>query len=144
MPNSQMQSEDEDDGLDELIDSNILSRIKFQQISERKSWQGLNVNFSGVPGTTTLIPNEGILMFTEERQEMDAQDKIVDVFREFLDIILGSAMNVSNFNQNNQLKAKRNEGAGEGEMKNNKLVKLTQNYSLSNQHFIRFKVFEMM
>ena len=100
MPNSQMESDSEDEYPDELIDPNILSRIKFQQISERKAWQGLNVQFSGVPGTTTLIPNEGILMFSEERQELDAQDKIVDIFREFLDIILGSAVNVSNFNPN--------------------------------------------
>jgi hypothetical protein len=49
------------------------------------------VLFSGIPGTTSLISNEGILMFQEERQEIDAQEKLVDIFREFLDIINGSS-----------------------------------------------------
>jgi hypothetical protein len=70
MPNSRLAQEEESEEEveeDELIDPNVLIKLKFQQISERKSWQGINVLFSGIPGTTSLIPNEGIMMFQEER-----------------------------------------------------------------------------
>jgi hypothetical protein len=48
---------------DELFDENVLQKLKFQQSAERKSWQGVNVMYSGIPGTSSLIPSEGILMF---------------------------------------------------------------------------------
>jgi hypothetical protein len=48
------------------------------------------VLYSGIPGTSSLLPNEGTLMFTEERDEIEAQDKIVDIFRDIHDILQGS------------------------------------------------------
>ena len=72
---------------DELFDNAVLQKLKFQQSAERKSWQGVNVLYSGIPGTSSLIPNEGILMFQEERDEIEAQTKIVDIFRDIHDIL---------------------------------------------------------
>mgnify|MGYP000988877284 CR=1 FL=1 len=43
--------------------------------------------YSGIPGTTSLVQNEGILMFQEERNEIDAQDKVVDIFREMYEVL---------------------------------------------------------
>jgi hypothetical protein len=57
---------------DELFDHAVLQKLKFQQSAERKIWQGVNVLYSGIPGTSSLIPNEGILMFQEERDEIEA------------------------------------------------------------------------
>lgn len=85
------EDEDEDEETEEdLFDYNVLSKLRFQQISERKQWQGVNVTYSGIPGTSSLIPNEGIMMFVEERGEMDAQAKIFEVFKEIHEVIQGS------------------------------------------------------
>ena len=46
--------------------------------------------YSGIPGTSSLIPSEGILMFQEERDEIEAQTKIVDIFRDIHDIFNGT------------------------------------------------------
>jgi len=74
-------------------------KLKFQQSAERKSWQGVNVLYSGIPGTSSLIPYERTLMFQEERDEVEAQNKITDIFRDIYDIFqakLGSVSNASN------------------------------------------------
>ena len=67
--NQELQAEESED---ELFDPNVLQKLKFQQSAERKSWQGVNVMYSGIPGTSSLIPSEGILMFQEERDEIEA------------------------------------------------------------------------
>ena len=46
--------------------------------------------YSGIPGTSSLIPSEGILMFQEERDEIEAQTKVVDIFRDIYDIFNGT------------------------------------------------------
>lgn len=53
-------------------------------------------------------------MFKEERVEIDAQEKTVDIFREFLDLSMGL-----------------------------KLQKKSQ-FSISNDHFVKFKMFEIL
>lgn len=50
----------------------------------------MNVTYSGIPGTSTLNQNEGIMMFKEERAEMDAQIKVSEVFREIQEVMIGS------------------------------------------------------
>lgn len=82
--------DEEEESEEDLFDYNVLSKLRFQQISERKQWQGVNVTYSGIPGTSSLIPNEGIMMFVEERGEMDAQVKIVEIFKEIQEVVLGS------------------------------------------------------
>lgn len=72
---------------EDLIDAQVLSNLLFQQRAERKSWQGIRVQYSGIPGTAGLEINERMLLFQEELQEIEAQDKLVDILREFLDII---------------------------------------------------------
>lgn len=79
-----------DESEEELIDYQVLSKLRFQQISERKQWQGVNISYSGIPGTSSLNPNEGIMMFVEERGEIDAQTKIIDIFKEIHEVITGS------------------------------------------------------
>jgi len=61
-------------------------KLKFQQAAEQKSWQGINVLYSGIPGTSSLIPFEKILMFQYEQHEFEAQDKIIDIFRDIHDL----------------------------------------------------------
>jgi len=71
-------------------------KLKFQQSAERKSWQGVNVLYSGIPGTSSLIPYERTLTFQEERDEVEAQNKITDIFRDIYDIFQGKLGYVSN------------------------------------------------
>ena len=99
---------------EKMIDERILERLVYQQVMERKSWQGISVQHSGIPGTTSLLLNEGTLMFKEERTEFDAQEKIVDIFREILDLSLGLQP---------QKKSQ---------------------FSISNDHFVKFKLFEIL
>lgn len=80
---------EEENSEDDLFDPNVLMKLKFQQTAERKAWQGVNVLYSGIPGTSSLIPYERTLMFQEERDEMEAQDKIADIFRDIHDIVQG-------------------------------------------------------
>ena len=47
-------------------------KLKFQQAAEQKSWQGVNVLYSGIPGTSSLVPFEKILMFQYEQHEFEA------------------------------------------------------------------------
>ena len=64
--------EEEEESEEDFIDYQILNKLRFQQSAERKQWQGVNVTYSGIPGTSTLNQNERVLMFKEERAEMDA------------------------------------------------------------------------
>ena len=99
------------------------------------------MQYSGIPGTTSLSTNERLLMFLEERQELEAQDKVVDIFREFLDIIQGTSLvsqqQMSGAGMTGGQKSKPEGGKS-------KLVKVAPQFGISNDHLIRFKVFEMM
>lgn len=53
---SQDQSDDED--IEPFIEIQLLNKLKFQQSSERKNWQGINVRHAGIPGNVTLNFNE--------------------------------------------------------------------------------------
>ena len=49
-----------------LIDPQVLARLKFSQIGERRNWEGINVQYAGIPGNVTLNINERQLMFQHE------------------------------------------------------------------------------
>ena len=51
----------------QLFDPAVIAKLKFQQSAERKAWQGINVQHSGIPGTSNLNVNERILMFQPEK-----------------------------------------------------------------------------
>lgn len=138
--------------------------------------------YSGIPGTSSLIPNEGIMMFNEERGEIDAQAKIVEAFKEIHETFLGSAFNprhapsnhpqnssksngrsfqfTNDYEQHGQLKKKQHSEAnsavdsankkdniinpGDSSQNSNKLLTRSLFSHLSNEFFMKFKVFEMM
>ena len=49
-----------------FIDPQVLARIKFSQIGERRNWEGINVHYSGIPGNISLNINERMLLFKPE------------------------------------------------------------------------------
>ena len=55
---------DEED--EPLLDPQVLARIKFSQIGERRNWEGINVQYAGIPGNVSLNINERQLMFQPE------------------------------------------------------------------------------
>lgn len=58
--------------VNDLFEEIVLQKLRFQQISERKNWQGIDVKHAGIPGTTTLNLKEGTAMFQEERDDAEA------------------------------------------------------------------------
>ena len=51
-----------------FIDPQVLARIKFSQIGERRNWEGINVHYSGIPGNISLNINERVLLFKQEME----------------------------------------------------------------------------
>ena len=58
-----LDQEAEEEAEEPLIDPQVLTRLKFSQIGERRSWEGINVQYAGIPGNVTLNINERQLMF---------------------------------------------------------------------------------
>ena len=52
-----------------FIDPQVLARIKFSQIGERRNWESINVHYSGIPGNISLNINERVLLFKEFKVE---------------------------------------------------------------------------
>ena len=61
-----LDAEAEDEDGEPLIDPQILARLKFSQIGEKRNWIGINVQYAGIPGNVTLNINERQLMFQQE------------------------------------------------------------------------------
>lgn len=74
----------------DLLDPFVLHKLQFHQRAEKKNWQGIKVEYSGIPGNITLERGERMTMFPMEMHEMQAAEKVLDIFREFIDIINGS------------------------------------------------------
>ena len=68
----------DDEETEPLIDPQVLARLKFCQIGERRNWEGINVQYAGIPGNVSLNINERQLMF---QPEMVRDSFTVDFFR---------------------------------------------------------------
>lgn len=53
--------------------------------------------YSGIPGTSSLAHNERIMMFQEERDEVEAQQKIVEVLTDIYEIYITSLYASNNY-----------------------------------------------
>ena len=80
-----------------MLDASVIARIKFQQSYERRNWKGLNVSYAGVPGTSQHLNAREILMFSNEKDHIESQDKLLDFF-----IQVSDACSSSQFLSNNE------------------------------------------
>jgi hypothetical protein len=80
------------------LDPQVLNKLKFKQSSDRKNWQGLNVLFSGVPGTSVHLNGRDILYFKEEKEHVEALEKVLDLATQMFSLSCPSAQAPTNQN----------------------------------------------
>ena len=110
----------------------MAQRVRFQQFSEKKAWQGIDVRFCGIPGglgaEATLLP--------EEEQHRKESAAAVEALRHFHISSLGRRVDGDS----------RNKAFGGGQPLSDRDLAEKPAFEdyLTNEAFINFKFFELL
>lgn len=88
--NSDEKSKEDDEK--DLLDPEILNKLIYTQRTEKKQWQGIKIEHVGIPGTTSLESNDRVLLFNQEKLEIQAEQVVLEIFKELYEATVGSIL----------------------------------------------------